>query len=153
MLDQLNNLSCYFEVGLSFAICIYSILVLLNPDFNCSKGFVSFSFEKVTTGTYNFVSVYLNFGPDGPTIAGLAAASTAISAKTQFLDQVKINSTSQLISGIFKLLQKLLQYFKGIASFAFVNESLSSGVFTTILVLYLKDSELEERGLLGSSLQ
>ena len=29
---------------------------------------------------------------------------------------------------------------------------LSSGVFPTILALYLKDSESEERGLLGSSL-
>ena len=114
---------------------------------------MSFSFDKVTTGTYNFESVYLNFAPDGSTIAGLAAASTVISAKTKFLDQVKINSTSQLISGIFKLLQKLRQYFKGIACFAFVNESLSSGVFATILALHLKDSELEERGLLRSSLQ
>ena len=37
-------------------------------------------------------------------------------------------------------------------SFAFVNESLFPGVFPAILVLHLKDSELEERGLLGSSL-
>ena len=81
-----------------------------------------------------------------------SASLVVISAKTQFLYQVKINSTSQLISEIFKLLQKLLKYFKGVTSFAFVNESLSSGVFPTILVLYLKDSELEERGLLGSSL-
>ena len=29
----------------------------------------------------------------GATIAGLAVASTDISAKTQFLDQVKINAT------------------------------------------------------------
>ena len=113
---------------------------------------MSFSFDKVTTGAYNFVSVILNSAPEGATIAGLASAFTVISAKTQFLDQVKINSTSQMISGIFKLLQKLLKYFRGITSFAFVNESLFSGVFPVILVLYLKDLELEERGLLGSSL-
>ena len=77
---------------------------------------MSFSFDKITTGTYNFVSVILNFAPDGATIAGLAVASSVISAKTQFLDQVKINSTSQLISGIFKLLQKLLKCFSGIAT-------------------------------------
>ena len=53
---------------------------------------------------------------------------------------IKINSTSQLISGIFKLLQKLLKCFSGITTFAFVNESLSSGVFPAIFVLYLKDS-------------
>ena len=113
---------------------------------------MSFSFDKVTTGTYNFVSVVLNVAPDGATIAQSASAFTVISAKTQFLDQVKINSTSQLISGIFKLLQKFLKCFSGITSFAFVNKSLSSGIFSVILVLYLKDSGLEERGLLGSSL-
>ena len=106
---------------------------------------MSFSFDKVTTGTYNFA-------PDGATIAESAAVSTVISAKTQFLNQVKINYTAQLISEIFKLLQKLLKYFKEITSFTFVNESLFSGFFPTIFVLYLKDSELKERGLLGSSL-
>ena len=90
---------------------------------------MSFSFDKVTTGTYNFVSVILNVAPDGLTFA-------VISAKTQFLDQVKINSTSQLINGISKLLQKLLKCFSGITTFAFVNESLSSGVFPAIVVLY-----------------
>ena len=100
------------------------------------------------------MSVILNLAPDGATIAGLSpSASLAIvSAKTQFLDQVKINSTTQLMNGIFKSLQKLLKCFSRITTFAFVNQSLSSGVFPAILALYLKDSELEERGLLGSSL-
>ena len=77
------------------------------------------------------MSDILNFAPDGATIAGLppCASLTVMSAKTQFLDQVKINSTPQLISGIFKLLQKLLKYLRGTTTFAFVNESLSSGVF------------------------
>ena len=104
----------------------------------------------VTTGTYNFVSFILNVAPDGATIAGSASPFTVISAKTQFFDQVKISSTSQLIKGIFKILQKLLKCFSAITTFAPANESLSSGVFPTILVLYLEDSELEER--LGSSL-
>ena len=95
---------------------------------------MSFSFDKVTTGTYNFESVILNVAPDGVTFV-------AISTKTQFLYQVKINSTSQLINGIFKSLQKLLKCFSGITTFAFVNESLLSGVFPVILVLYLKDSD------------
>ena len=95
---------------------LFHFIVLLNPDFNCSKSFISFSFDKVTTGTYNFVSVILNSNKIGATIAGLAAASTVISAKTQFLDHVKINSTSQLISEIFKLLQKLLKYFSQITT-------------------------------------
>ena len=102
MLDQLNNLSYY--------LYLFHFIVLLNPVFNCSKSFMSFSFDKVTTGTYNFVSVFLNSNPVG----GLFPA--AISANTQFLDQVKINYISQLINGMFKTLQKLLKCFGGITT-------------------------------------
>ena len=98
------------------------------------------------------VSVILDFAPDGATITKLTPAFTVILAKTQFLDQVKVNSSSQLINGISKLLQKLLKSFSGITTFAFGNKSLFRGVFPTILALYLKYSELEERGSLGSSL-
>ena len=44
------------------------------------------------------MSFIWNFNPNGATIAGLSpyAALTVISAKTQFLEQVEINSTSQL---------------------------------------------------------
>ena len=48
---------------------------------------MSFSFDKVTTGTYNFVYFILNMTPDGTTIAGSPSAFTVISAKTQFLGQ------------------------------------------------------------------
>ena len=41
------------------------------------------------------MSLILNVASDGATITGFAAAFTVISAKTQFLDQVKINSTSE----------------------------------------------------------
>ena len=61
--------------------------------------------------TYNLVSVISNFNSVGATIAESTSAFSVISTKTQFFDQVKINSTSQLISGIFKLLQKLLKCF------------------------------------------
>ena len=64
------------------------------------------------------MSVILNSNPVGATIAGgsllFPATLTVISAKTQLLDQVKINSTSQLISGIFNALQKLLKHFSGV---------------------------------------
>ena len=98
--------------------------------------------------------VILNVAPGGATIAGLppCAALTIISAKTKFLNQIKINSASPLINGISKLFHKLLKCFSVITTFASVNESLSSGIFPIILLLYLKDSELEERGSLGSSL-
>ena len=57
---------------------------------------MSFSFDKVTTGKYNFVSVILNSNSAGATIAGLSPCAFLLvtSAKTQFFDQVKINSTS-----------------------------------------------------------
>ena len=104
--------------------------------------------------------VILNFAPDEATIAELPSCAflVVISAKTQFLDQVKVNCTSHLISGIFKLLQKLFKclrsskYLLVLTSFRFVSKSLFSGVFSVIIVLYLKDSELEERRLLHSSL-
>ena len=67
---------------------MFHFIVLLSSVFNCSKSLVSFSFEKVTTGTYNFVSVILHFAPDGATIAGLpsCAGLSVLSAKTQFFD-------------------------------------------------------------------
>ena len=89
--------------------------------------------------------VILNVAPDGATIAGLTPVFTVISAKTQLLDQFNIDSTSQLINGIFRALQKLLKCFNRITTFTSVKESLFSGVFPIIFVLYLKDSELEER--------
>ena len=89
---------------------LFHYTVLLNPDSNCSKSFLSFSFDKVTTGTYNFEFVIWNSNPDG----GLFAV--VISAKIQFFDQFKISSISQLINGIFKVLQKLLKYFSGITT-------------------------------------
>ena len=70
---------------------------------------MSLSFDKLTTGTYSFVSVILNSNPVGATIAGL-------SSKTQFFDEVKTNSISQLISDIFILFQKLLKCFSGITT-------------------------------------
>ena len=80
------------------------------------------------------MSVVLNVAPDGATIAGLAPAFTVISAKTHLLDHVKINSTSQLIKGIFNAFQKLLKCFSGITTFTSVIESLSSGAFPIIFV-------------------
>ena len=71
MLDKINNLSCYFGGGI--VICdlfLFHFIVLLNPHFNCSKCFISFSLDRVTTGRHNFVSVILNSNPVVATIAG-----------------------------------------------------------------------------------
>ena len=56
------------------------------------------------------------------------------------LDHVKIRSTSQLISGISRVLQKLLEYFNGtIISTSFELPLL--GVFPVIFTLNLNDLE------------
>ena len=49
---------------------------------------MSFASDKVTTGTYNFVTFVLNLAPEGSAISGLApcAVLAVISAKTQFLE-------------------------------------------------------------------
>ena len=48
---------------------LFHTTVLLNPDFICSKNFLSFFVDKVTTGIYNFVSVIWNVAHDGSKIA------------------------------------------------------------------------------------
>ena len=57
--------------------------VLLNPVFNCSKSLLSFSADKVTTGTYNLQSVILKTAFVGLLIsatAGLAPGSASLVA-------------------------------------------------------------------------
>ena len=71
-------------------------MVLLNPVLNCSKRLLLFSVNKVTTATYNVVSVVWN-------VAFVGEVSL----------QDKIKDTSQLINEISKVLQKLLRYFNG----------------------------------------
>ena len=83
-------------------------MVLLHPVLNCSKRLLPFSVNKVTTATYNFVSVFWN-------VAFVGEVSL----------QVKIKDTSQLINEISKVLQKLLRYFNGTAiSNSFLPDSL-----------------------------
>ena len=102
------------------------------------------SFDKVTTGMYKFVFVIRDSNPVGATIPGEAlsfpAALTVISAKAQFFDQVKINSTSQFINGMFKLLQKWIRCFSGIPTSVLFLPALSLPIILlvrlVILVLY-----------------
>ena len=74
----------------------------------------------MTTGTYNFVFVIWNSNAVGATIAIgsslFPAPLTVMSAKPQFLDEVKSNSVSKLINGIFKDLQNFLKCFSGITT-------------------------------------
>ena len=130
---------------------------LLDTVFGCSNNWLSFSADKVTTGTYNFVSFILNVAPAIAGLAGLSScAGTAAvifkSVKTQSLDQVNVEDTSQLINSISNVLQKLLRCFNGtiiLASYITLLWSLSLfGVFSTRLLLYLNDAEF----VIGSAL-
>ena len=101
-------------------------------------------FDKVALGTYNFVSVICNVAFFVLTIAGLspcAANKTVPCVKTQLLDQVKVKDTSQLSSGILKLLQKLIKCSNITTISASAIVLLLFGVFPVILVSYLKDSQ------------
>ena len=65
---------------------------------NCSKNLLSSSVHKVTTGTYNFLSVLLNVAFVGALIPGLVglslcattAAWVILSVKTQFINGILI---------------------------------------------------------------
>ena len=69
---------------------------------------------------------------------------------TQVDNHVKMRSTSQLINGISRVLQKLLKYFNGtiiLTSFLLS----SAGAFPVIFILDLNDSEFVKLSF-GSSL-
>ena len=109
--------------------CLFHLINLLNPDFNCSRKLLSSSVDKVTNGTYSFVSVILNVAFHAETftpktlfetfvaLSSVAATSSifALINIAQCLDQVKVKDTSQLNNGTLKLLQKMLTCFNGTA--------------------------------------
>ena len=74
---------------------LFHLIVLLNPVFNCSKSLLSYSVDKVTTGTYNFVSVILNVAFVGLLTAATAGSASgsaslvALLAITQFSDRLR----------------------------------------------------------------
>ena len=107
---------------------LFQLIVLLKADFNCWSNFALSWVDKVTTGTKSFVSV----------IANLPAPVELVI--TQVDDHVKMRLTSQLINGISRVLQKLLNYFNGkTISRSFILPS--AGVFPVIFILDLNDSE------------
>ena len=100
---------------------LFHFIVILNPNFNCPNNLLSFSADKVTTGTYNLQSIISNFALVGDSIAAIGGLGCrlgsflkALPTSTHSLYQDKINVISQLINGMSKLLQKLPKYFNGI---------------------------------------
>ena len=67
-------------------------------------------------------------------------SSVLLSVITQLLDRIKVKDTSQLISGISNVFQKLRKCFNGIENWTFLVFPLLA-VLPVILVLYLKDLE------------
>ena len=92
------------------------MIVLLNPVLNCFKSVLSFSFDKVTTGTYNFTSVILNV-PFVGEVSLFVFVITLLSKLeiTQFQTKLKSKTLHNQSTVYFKVLQKLLKYFNGTA--------------------------------------
>ena len=119
---------------------LFHLIVPLNPVFNFPKSLLSFSADKVTTGTCSFVSFILKFAflrlliPASGSASG-SASLVALLVITQFLGQVRVKDTSQLINGMSSVLQKLLKNFKGTAISTSTFSTLLPSNFPLILVL------------------
>ena len=59
---------------------LFHFIVLLNSDFNCSTNLLSFSADKVTTGTYNLQSVISNLALVGDSIAAIGGLGCGLGA-------------------------------------------------------------------------
>ena len=102
---------------------LFHIISRLNPDFRLVNNFISSSLDKITTGTYNLLSVILSVAPVGAlSLTTGGPASTCLRSKlviTPFLFHFSSEKTLQVINGIFNALQKLPKYFNGIANSIF----------------------------------
>ena len=108
---------------------------------NCCSSFSSFSVDKVPANTCNFVSVILNVALSGfsiPATKGSASGSASLVAllcvNRQFSDHVEIRFISQLINGMFSVVQKWLKCFNGTTISTSISVLLPSN-FPIILVL------------------
>ena len=81
----------------------FHLIILLNPDCNCSKSLLRSSVDKVANGQYNVVSVIWNVvfaGSSTPyttTSFSQFASPVDLLVNTQFSDHVKTRLTSQLL--------------------------------------------------------
>ena len=79
------------------------MIFILDSCDNCCDSFALYWVDKVTNGTWSFVSVILN----------IAAWFEAALHIAQLLDQVSMRLASELMNHILRFLQKLLKYFNG----------------------------------------
>ena len=109
----------------TFSWYFFQLIVLLKLDFNFSSNLILSWVDKVTTGTYSYVSVIAN-----------VVAFVSLD-NTHLLDQVKMRLISQLIKDISRILQKLLKYFNGTIISTF--SVLQSAVLPVIFCLNLNE--------------
>ena len=95
--------------------------------------------DKVTTETYNFVSLIVKI-----ILLGSASVLSSPFAKETVISRFKFQFNLQLINSISSDLQKLLRYFNGTAIVALLEIPFapSATVFPINLFSYLKDSKL-----------
>ena len=105
--------------------------------------------DKVTTGTYKFVSLIVKIILLELKLLSLSPWYSLPSAdKTQYFAHLIFNFTLQLINAISSDLQKLFKYFNGTATVAIFRIPLAAfgaglaTVFSNNSVLYLKDLKL-----------
>ena len=79
-------------------------ILLLKSSFNCSNSFALSVVDRVTSETYSFCISYFKH---------CCLSSGALESIAHSLHQFNIRFTSQLISSISKILQKLLRHFNG----------------------------------------
>ena len=90
---------------------LFYLIGLFNPLYSSCNNLLSFSVDKVTTGTYNFVSFISTIASvelltAATTGSGSGSASlVALLVITQFLDQDKIQFITQLINVISSVLK------------------------------------------------
>ena len=55
---KINNINIVFFLSIiTFDWCLFQLIVLLKPNFNCCNSFASSGIDKITIGTIHFVSV------------------------------------------------------------------------------------------------
>ena len=91
---------------------IRHVIVRLNPVFSPSKSLLSFSVDKVTTGTYSFVSFILNVALVRLSILTNAGSTSGSASLVALLVITQVfKDTSQLVNGISSVLQKTAEIF------------------------------------------
>ena len=129
-----------------FVLDSFQLTDLSNPLLRCFDSFWLSLVDKVTTGTYNFVSLIVKI----MLLSSLLplALSAPATDKTQCFVHLSSNSTLELINRISSDLQKLLKYFNSTAIITFFRISIAAfdvgwaAVFPNNLALYLKELNL-----------